>query len=54
MKCRMSYPWPGNVRELEDIIGVLEKNRWNRGAAAGNPGVDRTTLWKKMIKYGLP
>jgi PAS domain S-box-containing protein len=39
--------------EREEIVRALENNRWNRGAAAGELGVDRTTLWRKMKKYGL-
>jgi PAS domain S-box-containing protein len=39
--------------EREEILKVLEKSRWNRGQAARELGMDRTTLWRKMKRYGL-
>ncbi|NIO17124.1 MAG: AAA domain-containing protein, partial [Deltaproteobacteria bacterium] len=39
--------------EREKIARALEKNRWNRGKTARELGVDRTTLWRKMKKYGF-
>ncbi len=39
--------------EREKIAKALEKNRWNRGKTARELGVDRTTLWRKMKKYGF-
>ncbi len=39
--------------EKEQIFSVLKKNRWNRGAAAGELGMNRSTLWRKMKKYDI-
>jgi PAS domain S-box-containing protein len=39
--------------ERELILRTLEKNRWNRGETARELKIDRTTLWRKMKKYGL-
>jgi len=35
------------------IIDCLEKFNWNRGRAAASLQMDRTTLWRKMKKYGI-
>lgn len=42
-----------NFNEREALLKVLEKHRWNRGLAAKNLGVDRTTLWRKMKKFDI-
>ena len=39
--------------EKELIIKALEKNSWNRSEAAQMLGINRTTLYKKMHKFGL-
>ncbi len=39
--------------EKEYISHVLEKNRWNIRRSAKILGIDRTTLYKKIEKYGL-
>jgi two-component system response regulator AtoC len=39
--------------ERESLLLALEENRWNRGAAAAALGMDRSTLWRKMKRYGV-
>ncbi len=39
--------------ERRRILEALEKTRWNRKKAAQLLSIDRTTLWRKMKKYGL-
>jgi transcriptional regulator with PAS, ATPase and Fis domain len=39
--------------EKDIIIKALEFVDWNRNEAAKNLGINRTTLYKKMLKYGL-
>jgi PAS domain S-box-containing protein len=35
------------------ILSVLEKYRWRRGETAAALKIDRSTLWRKMRRYGL-
>ena len=42
---------PSGEREL--LLRTLEEHRWNRGAAAAALGVDRTTLWRRMKRFGI-
>ena len=39
--------------ERDRILFALEANRWRRGDAAAELNIDRTTLWRKMKKYGI-
>ena len=39
--------------ERQIILEVLESNNWNRNATADALGINRTTLYKKMKRYGL-
>jgi len=39
--------------EKDIIIKALDMVDWNRNEAAKNLGINRTTLYKKMLKYGL-
>jgi transcriptional regulator with PAS, ATPase and Fis domain len=39
--------------EREHLLAVLRKHGWNRSKAAGELGIDRTTLWRKIKKLGL-
>ncbi len=40
--------------EKELILSTLEQYNWNRNKAASNLGINRTTLYNKMKKYGIP
>lgn len=35
------------------LIKVLDKNKWNKSAAAKELGIGRTTLWRKLKEIGL-
>ena len=37
----------------DDIIQALNATKGNKSAAAKALGIDRTTLWRRMRKYGL-
>jgi PAS domain S-box-containing protein len=39
--------------ERQRLVRALEAHRWNRGEAAAELGIDRTTLWRKMKRLGL-
>jgi PAS domain S-box-containing protein len=40
--------------ERELLLRTLEAHRWNRGDAAAALGMDRSTLWRKMKRHGIP
>lgn len=42
-----------DFREREKLLQTLRINNWHRGETAALLGVERTTLWRKMKKYGL-
>jgi len=46
-------PDPGAEREREKIIALLQQNNWHRTKTARTLGMDRTTLWRKIKKYGI-
>jgi PAS domain S-box-containing protein len=46
-------PPRGSEAERERILRALEASRWNRGEAAQVLGMERTTLWRKMKKWGI-
>jgi PAS domain S-box-containing protein len=39
--------------EREQILRALESCRWNRGRAAAQLGIERTTLWRKMQRFKI-
>jgi len=47
LKDALTYP------EKELILNALKAVEWNRNEAAGKLGINRTTLYKKMRKFGL-
>jgi len=40
-------------REREKVIAMLQQHNWHRSKTARALGMDRTTLWRKIKKYGL-
>jgi PAS domain S-box-containing protein len=40
-------------QEGEHLLTVLRKHGWNRSKAAGELGIDRSTLWRKIKKFDL-
>ncbi|MBW2342222.1 MAG: sigma 54-interacting transcriptional regulator [Deltaproteobacteria bacterium] len=44
---------PIHNEEAEKIITILNQHQWNRDQAARALGICRTTLWRKIKKYGL-
>jgi PAS domain S-box-containing protein len=45
--------FPSENTEHAEILAALEQFSWHRQKAARALGMDRTTLWRKMKKYGL-
>ncbi len=35
------------------ILKTLEKNSWNKSKTAGDLGIDQSTLWRKLKRYGI-
>jgi DNA-binding NtrC family response regulator len=44
---------PKRENEREVIAEALRRNHGNRTKAAGELGIHRTTLWRKLKMYGL-
>jgi transcriptional regulator with PAS, ATPase and Fis domain len=44
---------PPSESEEKTILHALEASRWNRELAASHLGIDRTTLWRKMRRFGI-
>ena len=45
--------FPKQNKEYTELLAALQHYSWHRQKAARALGVDRTTLWRKMKKYGL-
>ncbi|MGD8519944.1 MAG: sigma 54-interacting transcriptional regulator [Desulfobacterales bacterium] len=45
--------FPSENKEHGEILATLQQFSWHRQKTARALGVDRTTLWRKMKKYGL-
>jgi PAS domain S-box-containing protein len=39
--------------EMQAIVSCLERNDYNRTRTAGELGISRNTLWRKMKRYGI-
>ncbi len=39
--------------ERERILAALKANRWQKSRTAADLNIDRTTLWRKIKKYGI-
>jgi PAS domain S-box-containing protein len=44
---------PGADAERERLLEALERTAWNRTEAAALLGINRSTLWRKMKRFGL-
>jgi len=42
-----------SAERQENILTVLDKTDWNKAKAARILGIDRSTLYRKLRKYGL-
>jgi transcriptional regulator of acetoin/glycerol metabolism len=40
-------------KERDKLLATLQRHNWHRNKSARALGMDRTTLWRKMKKYGL-
>jgi PAS domain S-box-containing protein len=40
-------------KERDKLLATLQRHNWHRKRSARALGMDRTTLWRKMKKYGL-
>ena len=40
-------------KERDKLLATLQRHGWHRSKSARALGIDRTTLWRKMKKYGL-
>jgi len=45
--------FPSDNKEHAELLAALQKFSWHRRKTACALGVDRTTLWRRMKKYGL-
>lgn len=54
LMCSTSQP-PRHVveRSFEESMKALEEHHWNRTAAARSLGIDRTTLWRRLKRFGI-
>ena len=52
---RDRVPEMPSLGELESqlIVSTLRKHGWNRGLAAKELGIHKTTLWRKMKRFGI-
>jgi len=44
--------YPSDSKEA--LLAALEACNWNKAAAARRLGVERTTIWRRMKKWGIP
>ena len=50
---REKHSFADNGGEAAKLLGLLESHHWNRSHVAKELGIGRTTLWRKLKKYGL-
>ena len=39
--------------EIDALVGALERNHWNKSAAARELGLDNSTVWRKCRRFGI-
>jgi PAS domain S-box-containing protein len=44
---------PSPTESREELVTLLQRCNWNRSEAARRLGVDRTTVWRKMKRWGI-
>lgn len=42
-----------NFDKANELLSLLKKNKWNKSKVAHELGINRTTLWRCLKKYGL-
>lgn len=50
---REKHSFAENGTEATKLIALLDKHQWNRSLVAKELNIGRTTLWRKLKKYGL-
>ena len=50
---REKHSFSDNGGEATKLLSLLERHHWNRSHVAKELGIGRTTLWRKLKKYGL-
>ncbi|HOE17220.1 MAG TPA: sigma 54-interacting transcriptional regulator [Syntrophorhabdaceae bacterium] len=58
LRKQISHTMAGGVKQADDlerseILDALRSHGWNRGKAAKALKINRTTLWRRMRKFGL-
>jgi len=51
--CHGTGVFPGESGSRRELEQVLEQCQWNRERTAQLLGISRTTLWRRMKKFGL-
>jgi len=44
----------GRIIDREQLLAALRATGWNKAETARRLGVDRTTVWRKMRRWGIP
>lgn len=47
------HPGLSQKEEPHRLLEALERHHWNRASAAASLGISRSTLWRKLRRYGL-
>lgn len=53
LKTKLISEFSEDSNERSDLLSSLEKNQWNKTKTAEELNLGRTTLWRKMKKFGL-
>ena len=53
LKTKYISEFSEDTNERSDLLSSLEKNQWNKTKTAEELNLGRTTLWRKMKKFGL-